>query len=318
MKIGILQPDVTRIGGSISTTLQFADCFKELGHTVKIHSSFNGRFQIKLIDKKEKVLEYYDCKHLTMEDFIWDLRISNNYDLCFTRKILQPNVSHVKNIIWAILPNEVKSNNNLIEFWTNSKTTKSKMNKNFQKKVVIVPAPHDYSVFRKNIQKEKKYDIVSILRGNDFNQKGIPLYAKMVKKLKRKSLLITTYTNDNDLKKIKKLRVPYVLNKTRTQIAKILGQSKFFFFPSYNESCPLVIYEAMNSGLTIVSRDVGAVIEQLDGNGYIFENDDGAYKKLNYALDNPLDCDTIIKRGMFFDRKNLLSLIEKRLKNVKK
>jgi glycosyltransferase involved in cell wall biosynthesis len=316
MKIGIYQQDVSRIGGSISTILQFADCFKELGHDVKIHSSFNTRFEKKLIKNKEDVISFYNCRYLNFNDFIWDLNIKNNYDLCFTRGIFQKKILNTKHIIWTIVPNEIKHNPNLIEYWTNSNTTKNKINKKFIDKVKVVQAPHDYSLFRNNIT-NKKYDIVSILRGNDFNEKGLPLYAKVVNSLNCKSLLITTYTSEKDLRRIQKLDVPFVLNQSREQVSKILGQSKLFFFPSYNESCPLVIYEAMNSGLTIVSRDVGAVREQIGNMGYIFKTDEQSRSAVINGLNNPLNEDKIIERGLMFDRKNLLFKIKDRLNHVK-
>ncbi|MFW6014973.1 MAG: glycosyltransferase [bacterium] len=128
--------------------------------------------------------------------------------------------------------------------------------------------------------------------------------------------MITTYTNNRDLKRIKDLNIPFVTNISREDVAKILGKSKVFFFPSIYESCPLVIYEALNAGCTIVSRNVGAVKEQLDGHGYIFDNNGQILKKLNKAFTNPLDYDKIIDRGIKFDRINQISKIEKELKIV--
>lgn len=316
MKIGIYQQDVTRIGGSISTILQFADCFKQLGHNVKIHTSFDNRFEKKLIKNKEDVLSFYNCNHLKNNDFIWDLNVKNNYDLCFTRGIFQHKVKNNKHIIWTIVPKEIKKHINLVEYWTNSNTTKKKIQDPFIDQVKVVPAPHDYSIFRENIKNKKKWDVVSILRGNDFNAKGLPLYANTVKQLNCKSLLITTFTSNKDLQRIQKLGVPYILNQSREQVAKILGQAKTFFFPSYDESCPLVIYEAMNSGLTIVSRNIGAVREQVKNKGYIFNNDNEAFQALKYGMQEPFIPKEVIERGKVFDRKNLLQIIEKRLEVI--
>ena len=180
---------------------------------------------------------------------------------------------------------------------------------------MVIP-PHDYSLFRKNNSQHKKYDVVSILRGNDFKLKGLQTYADAVKVLGCKSMLITTSTSDRDLKNIKSLNVPFVLNQTKQQVSEILGQSKTFFFPSYYESCPLVIYEALNAGCTIISRDVGAVKEQLNGNGYVFTSDRDCVKLLRYGMDNLFSQDRLIERGLMFDRVNQLEKIQKCLDEV--
>ncbi|MFW6014974.1 MAG: hypothetical protein ACOCRK_00890 [bacterium] len=70
MKICVVQPDLSRIGGSISTIMSFADCFKEIGHDVKIISSYGERFSVKLIPNKNDVLRYYNCKYLDDDDIV--------------------------------------------------------------------------------------------------------------------------------------------------------------------------------------------------------------------------------------------------------
>jgi len=312
MKICVIQPDVTRIGGSISTTLQFADCFKELGHDVKIHSTFKNRFPNKLIKNKKDVIDFYNCKYLKYNDIIWDTNISNKgYDVCFTRGQLYKLTNGIPSIIWLIVNSDITNSNN-VTYWTNSNTTLSKLNENIQRNTQVVYPPHNYSVFRNSCVDYNEYDIVSVLRGNDFYDKGIHIYANAVKQLDCKSLLITTAPRDNDFKKIQDLNIPFVLNQTREQVAHILGKSKIFFFPSFNESCPLVIYEALNSGCNIVSRDVGAVKEQLGNVGHIFEQDQ-YIDILNNCLNTEYNKQTSIDRGILFDRLKIKYKIKKLL-----
>ena len=314
MRICVLQPDVTRIGGSISTTLQFADCFKELGHDVKVHTTFKNRLPIKLINNREEVLNFYNCNNLEYSDLVWDDGITNKqYDLCFTRGQLHGLTDNIPTILWMIVGSDTKHSDNIVQYWTNSNTTKSGLHKSIQNKLKVVYPPHDYSIFRNYIKNDKEYDVVSILRGNDFNDKGIPLYAQTVKKLNCSSMLITTAPRSSDLKKIESLGIPYVLNQTREQVAEILGKSKTFFFPSYYESCPLVIYEALNAGCNIVSRNVGAVKEQLNGLGRLFNKDKWCFNILKEELDKDVNSDPFVKRGQYFDRKNVLTLLEKQL-----
>lgn len=319
MKICVVQPDLSRIGGSISTIIAFADCFKELGHEVNVKSSFGERFPQNLIANKDKVINHYGCKFLTQSDITWDLKILEkiwtNADICFTRGFDSFPTKDFRSISWIVIPKELKKNSNIIYYWTNSKTTKNKFGE-FKNKTRIVVPPHDYSLFRENISLHKEWDVTSILRGNDFKLKGLQTYADTIKKIGCKSLLITTSTSNDDLKRIKSLGVPFVLNQTKQQVAEILGQSNIFFFPSYYESCPLVIYEALNAGCTIVSRNVGAVKEQLKENGYIFNNDSQCIEALEYGLNNLLYKHDLIDRGLKFDRINQLQNIKNRLKEV--
>jgi glycosyltransferase involved in cell wall biosynthesis len=52
-------------------------------------------------------------------------------------------------------------------------------------------------------------------------------------------------------------------------IKKVLRSSDVLVCPSYSEGMPTVIMEAMASGLAILATDVGAVNQQVEGNGWL-------------------------------------------------
>lgn len=57
----------------------------------------------------------------------------------------------------------------------------------------------------------------------------------------------------------------------QNDLKKIIDQCDCLVCPSYAEGMPTVILEAMARGLVIIGTDVGAVSEQIDGNGILLE-----------------------------------------------
>ena len=70
---------------------------------------------------------------------------------------------------------------------------------------------------------------------------------------------------------------------------KLLQESAFFLFPSYNEGMPMAVLEAMAYGMGIVTSNVGGIPKLIDDgiNGYICtpgETDDIAEKMVKLIL----------------------------------
>jgi glycosyltransferase involved in cell wall biosynthesis len=324
LRIAVVKPALARIGGSINTILAFADCFKELGHEVKIVASFQSpRFPVRLINDVEHLIRFYNCRNLSPEDFQWSLTMhmmANNelrdFDVIFTRGMYHGLVkSKIPYIIWTIVQGDlVGGSSRVLEHWTNSFTTLRKLGAG--NNICVIIPPHDYSIFRKYGDQEKIYDCVAVLRGNEFRAKGNHIFAEVVKRLNLKGMLITTITSPDIRSKVESLDVPYLANVPKEGVAKILGQSKTMLLPSYDESCPLVIYEALNAKCMPVSRNVGAVKEQLNGLGYVFDSDTELGATLKKALSSTIDTESLIKRGMEFDRTVVKESIRQRLDSL--
>ena len=69
----------------------------------------------------------------------------------------------------------------------------------------------------------------------------------------------------------------------------VLAASDIFLYYSYHDNFPIVILEAMASGLPVVTNNVGAVSEIIDNgeNGYIAENDETYLEYLLNLMDSP-------------------------------
>ncbi|RKY40398.1 MAG: hypothetical protein DRP85_08655, partial [Candidatus Makaraimicrobium thalassicum] len=192
MKILVAQPDCSRIGGSISTVLTFADFFKSQGHKVTVVSSWGGVKQWREILKPGDVPFFYGLKYLKPTDFRWDwLPPREPYDIVFTRGFYRNFSMRTPTVIWCVIPQECPHvSPHVVEYWTNSTTTKESL---VPKAHVVIP-PHDYSDFR--VKREKDLDVVAVVRGNELAVKGGHLFARVVKELKlKKALLITTISS---------------------------------------------------------------------------------------------------------------------------
>ena len=299
MKILVYQPRIFRIGGSICTMLTFADFFKSLEHDVDVYYDSILDSQIEDIPN---LLEFYNLKFLNEDNFKSDIN-EKDYDLLFTRAFYAHKFK-IPAIVWCIISG-FRISSNIIEYWANSNTTKKKLS---VPSLVMIP-PHDYSIFRpSNLNIKRDIDVLTVIRTNEFKDKGGFDFVEIHKKYPN-SLMVTTVSNQRDLEFLKNLNIKFVYNLSRIEVAKYMKRSKVFVLASYRESCPLVIYEALNAGCIIVSRDVGCVKEQLGSLGFI--------------CSNPIDCieqalliknrENYIRQGIKFDVLNVGYKIKQRL-----
>lgn len=119
--------------------------------------------------------------------------------------------------------------------------------------------------------------------------KSIPFYLNFVGKE-------TKVISANDFNsKVKQLglegRVKYLGPKYDEEKNCVLSEADIFAFPTYNDCFPLVILEAMQAGLPIISTYEGAISDIIeDGRtGYIIDYKDPITlaNKLQYLIDNP-------------------------------
>ena len=303
MKILVYQPRIFRIGGSICTILTFADFFKSLGYDVDIYYDSILNSQIEDIPN---LLNFYNLKFLNIDDFKSNINESD-YDLLFTRAFYAHKF-RIPAIVWCVISG-FRISSNIIEYWTNSNTTGKQLPIS---SLVMIP-PHDYSIFRPlDLNIKRDINVLTVIRTNEFKNKGGFDFIEIHKKYPN-SLMITTITDQQDLKFLKSLNIRFVYNLPRAEVAEYMKRSKVFVLASYRESCPLVIYEALNAGCVIVSRNVGCVKEQLDSLGFISSNPIECIEQA-LLIKNRKD---YVKQGIKFDIINTGHKIKQRLDYIK-
>ncbi|ADQ13554.1 glycosyltransferase [Halanaerobium hydrogeniformans] len=153
---------------------------------------------------------------------------------------------------------------------------------------VDVEVFEDYSQMaeRKKIIKELNLenDIPILLSvGNLSKQKGYPVLFKALEKLKDKNksfyLLIAGKGKlENQLKELVKkydMKNEIYFLGTRRDIPQLMAAADFFVMSSHWEGLPVVLLEAMASGLPVIYTNVGGVGQVIDSNfGYLVTPDD--------------------------------------------
>jgi len=323
MEIAFIEPDVSRLGGSVQTFLKFADFFKALGHKIRFISSWNTMFPMPECPKKELLFQYNRLNNLNLGDFDWNYKnylSSNKWPNCSFYFV--PGWRFLKSIrlrrpmiIWRIIeiPFDHGTIKKTIEFWTNSQTIKNKL-KNFGKPVHVVRPPHDYSPFRLHAKKNRDIDISFIIRANSAEQKNIKEFVRVAKQYNLKTLIIALIHSKKDLDFLNSFNLPFVYNLPKEEVAKYLGRTKVYFHPSKDESCSLAIYEALNAGCYPVVYDVGAAKEQLGGLGVVYK--DKPDEHILRALEYKGNRNEFIEQGKKFDIQNTSHIIKQRLKEI--
>jgi glycosyltransferase involved in cell wall biosynthesis len=148
-------------------------------------------------------------------------------------------------------------------------------------RVEIVPEGVDYDFFRKYPEKGKRHDSVLFV-GSLTALKSVDTlleaFETVEKELPKATLtLIGDGDKSEELKKLsKKLglkRVYFMGSKTREDVAGYMKSSSLLVLPSVSEGFPLVITEAMASGLPVIATRIRGIPEIIeDGkNGYLVE-----------------------------------------------
>jgi len=336
MKIGIvdsLSVDLP-FGGQQLEILSYAHVFWLLGHEVKVF--FNDGVQ----DKVEAAAKHFDIRW--NEDKVYSMKEIKNYDLDllfvgYTWIRLPRSVRDIPVISWwidsLVFPNAKEfygiskrwpfpheSFRNVVDIWCLSETQKRLLIENYDvngRDITVFPAPLDYSIFRCAARpwNERFYDICFIGRNDPV--KNIKAFYEIATLLDdNKFLLITPEKIESLLQNVK-----FSQNPTRLELASLLSNSKILLTTSICEVCPLIIYEALNAGCTIVSNDVGSQQEQVGDCGFIYHNDD--YTKAKEIVMNSLENPTntvvnSISRGLSFDRSNILLKLEARLRLIER
>jgi len=173
-----------------------------------------------------------------------------------------------------------------------------------EKKIDIVYNTVDVNLFQKynnylnendkhkNIKKIKKFIYVGQLEERKGLKYGIIALSKINYNWKlfivgdgTKREMLENMVNELGIKK----RVNFMGFLIREEISKLYSESDFFLFPTLSDPCPLVVNEALSSGLfCLISKLAGNTKDFIiEGkNGYIFDpyNIDDIVDKINFAL----------------------------------
>lgn len=141
------------------------------------------------------------------------------------------------------------------------------------KKIIVLSAGVDDTVFYRTAQAEKKYDFIFV--GSLIYRKGVDLLIEAIRILPDDVKICFIGTGEY-LEKIQALiksgkSIELYEGLSQQQIRDKLNQSKFFVFPSRNEGYPLSTIEALFCGVPVIGSDIPQVTEQIiEGkNGWI-------------------------------------------------
>ena len=329
MHIGVMEWDVTRLGGRQRTMLVFADYLKSRGHTVTFYSNPPGPQSNYLADE---FLTYCNCPWLAYTDLEWwDLvqdRFSGfldlgddalvarlaRHDVLFTATPMLGSVKRVlpdlRVISWAIHPRLRPGDYQIDVYWTNCATTRRRLISRpywqpCADRIRVVFPPHDYSAFRAACRpwQDRVFDVVMV--GAVAGGKGLIEFDAVCQQLGVRSLIIGArrklfdpQTTEDLLARV--IHSELVFDVSLAEVAAYLGNSRVYLCTSKQESCPLVIYEALNAGCAIVARNVGGILDQIGNHGQLFVEDAEAPALVRAALETPPE--GARARGYIFDR----------------
>ena len=210
-----------------------------------------------------------------------------------------------------------------MEFWTNSYTTQ-----NMLKSVcglgnihVVVP-PYDYSIFRDKVEGKfnRSFDVAYLARAHP--DKDLETFCRTVQVLNLRGVLAVLCKDGIQRQYAVSLsqkykEVSFLINADKAALADFLGNTKVYFHPSKDESCSIAVYEALNAGCFPVCRATGAVREQLNGLGLIYNEEDDPVPLVKLVLEGmDWNIQTIIRRGILFDKNHVMRELKIRLGKI--
>jgi len=335
MKIGIVEWRIGCGGGRHSTMMAFADCLHESGHAVSVFSQldmpardiihfYGCHLPASCLHDTPLQRRYYHAGEIPEAWHEQDLIIVSSGGWCHIQQHLSVNV-----VAWIIHPEQARDAA-CTRHWTNSKITAGRLllsERWSDAAIEVVIPPHDYSAFQRESKplNERQYDVAII--GAAIPSKELEEAATVAVQAGRRTgaavkvyneqMAVDIYDQDHQkqmaiVNRLALLGVDVTKNAPREGVAKLLGNSRFYLSLSTNESCSLVIYEALNAGCTPIVLDVGSAVEQLGGCGYAVK---GISEVSRLLKGEPKPMEEVLQRGRCFDRgtvrERLLAAVER-------
>jgi glycosyltransferase involved in cell wall biosynthesis len=320
MRIGVLEWDISQMGGRHREMMFFADYLISKGHRVTLYSNFvsptagwNTRTFLNWFH-----FQHLHYEHCSLEFNLqrWMREIPREWHdldvlLCSygTWGHLQRLLPHTRVITWVIHPDQARPEPD-VRVWTNSQTSLARLRSSptwSNADIRVVPSPIDYGIFREHSKPKDERYIDAVVIGSMLPDKRLIEAFEVCQSIGCSSVFFCTTwpaasTENNEIRtRMVRMGVRYWMNVPSKEVARALGTAHVYLSMSVAESCSLAIYEAMNAGAVVVSRNVGSVVEQTGALGYVFEDP----SRVGYMLEKAL-ADSIVgcsmARGMLFDR----------------
>jgi glycosyltransferase involved in cell wall biosynthesis len=168
------------------------------------------------------------------------------------------------------------------------------------KSVTITPGVDIEKFYPSNIERKNKLLFVGSLNKSD-NHKGLIFLLGALKIIKQTcpDIGLDVVGEGTGMSMFEKIAEEYdVADSVRflggqydEELATLYRESNIFILPTLNDSFPLVILEAMASGVPVISTNVGGIPTMIDDKetGYLIEPGDSIVlaEKIQYLLDNP-------------------------------
>ncbi len=132
-------------------------------------------------------------------------------------------------------------------------------------KIDVIPPGVDLELWHPQARAPRKLPRV-LFAGRNFTRKGGPLLVEFVRHALAGQCTLDVVTSSPEVEPAENIRVHRHLRPNAAELRRLFAQADLFVLPTQEDCMPLVIFEAMASGLPVIASDVGAIGEQvLDG-----------------------------------------------------
>ncbi len=232
------------------------------------------------------------------------------YDLYYER---MKNRSYKEKVLYAAFTNAYKLMMGRIvkdieEIATNSKNTKARIKKYFDRDATVINPALDYEEYSNNGDDGYFLYPSRILpnKRQDYVMDAFARYQKKTKDYKHKLYIVGTLSKDSEhqayFEKLKKMRIKNVVFKTNVDdkmLKSLYSRSTAVLFAAINEDFGYVPIESMASGKPIISVDDGGPKETIvkDKTGFLVRSSEEMAEKMRFVAEHPKVAERMGREG---------------------